>query len=294
LDSELPEIKLVDDLFAHAYCMGSGDLEVYPKNFRWYRGPEERDLCVFTDTSLHKADCVKAKYKIALLMESPEITGECYDWCAKNSNKFDAVLTFDHYTIEKINALHPKTKVFRYMLGGTWVDRTPPEDYANKASKVCFIYSDKSTTTGHQLRHMAAEMIKSCGFDVDMFGRGHNPFNDKADILGRYKFSIVIENTMRPFYFTEKLTDCFACMTIPIYWGSYPYAAWSDNGIIRFTSIGELWAILRAFGDETFCSDRYYHLHQFACENYGYWETQRVTEDHLWDVALAKILEDLQ
>jgi hypothetical protein len=41
----------------------------------------------------------------------------------------------------------------------------------------------------------------------------------KEDMLDTFKFSIVIENGCYENYFTEKIIDCFATKTIPIYYG---------------------------------------------------------------------------
>ena len=36
----------------------------------------------------------------------------------------------------------------------------------------------------------------------------------------RYRYSIAIENTAAPDYFTEKINDCFLAYTVPIYYGA--------------------------------------------------------------------------
>ena len=42
----------------------------------------------------------------------------------------------------------------------------------------------------------------------------------KLDVLKRYKFTIVCENSSSPGYTTEKLTDALYAHTVPIYWGN--------------------------------------------------------------------------
>ena len=39
-----------------------------------------------------------------------------------------------------------------------------------------------------------------------------------------------MENCRTPFYFSEKITDCFATGTVPIYWGSDEIAKVFDPG----------------------------------------------------------------
>jgi hypothetical protein len=42
---------------------------------------------------------------------------------------------------------------------------------------------------------------------------------DKWDGLAPYKYSLAIENSFSPDYWTEKLADCFLTWTIPFYFG---------------------------------------------------------------------------
>jgi hypothetical protein len=54
--------------------------------------------------------------------------------------------------------------------------------------------------------------------------------------LNKYMFSIVIENYVSKFFFTEKLLNCFAALTIPIYIGaSTTNDLFNEAGIIRVT-----------------------------------------------------------
>lgn len=54
---------------------------------------------------------------------------------------------------------------------------------------------------------------------IDFFGKGSNYIPDKMEGLLSYRFSIAIENTPMPCYFTEKITDCFLAYTVPLYYG---------------------------------------------------------------------------
>jgi hypothetical protein len=53
----------------------------------------------------------------------------------------------------------------------------------------------------------------------DLYGRGFHRVYDKWDVLAPYRYSIAFENVCAPWYFTEKLMDCFVCQTMPIYVG---------------------------------------------------------------------------
>lgn len=63
---------------------------------------------------------------------------------------------------------------------------------------------------------------------LDVFGGGwpkdlanyHGGCVDKINLMKRYRYALVFENQRQPGYVTEKLLDCWASGTIPIYWGA--------------------------------------------------------------------------
>ena len=63
--------------------------------------------------------------------------------------------------------------------------------------------------------------------------------NDKGFVninntLTRYRYSIAIENDVTSYFFTEKITNCFASLTIPIYLGaSCVDKFFNKDGIIK-------------------------------------------------------------
>lgn len=85
-----------------------------------------------------------------------------------------------------------------------------------KTKSVSMIASAKNEAPGHKLRHMIAKDYSDA---MDLFGGGYKPIKSKNEGLNDYMFSFAIENTQINGYFTEKITDCFATGTIPIYWG---------------------------------------------------------------------------
>lgn len=54
---------------------------------------------------------------------------------------------------------------------------------------------------------------------MDLFGKGINFITDKMDGLLPYRYSLAIENASIPYYFTEKINDCFLAYTVPLYYG---------------------------------------------------------------------------
>ncbi len=101
----------------------------------------------------------------------------------------------------------------------TWVPEWRELDLT-KTRLASLIASEKRDHEGHRLRHEIADLIRAEGLDVDLLGRAYRPFGRKAEGLAPYMFSVVIENSIEPGYFTEKLIDAFMCETVPIYWGT--------------------------------------------------------------------------
>ena len=70
-----------------------------------------------------------------------------------------------------------------------------------------------------------------------MKGNEKGGWHRKESALLPYYFSVVIENDKYDDYFTEKITDCFATGTIPIYWGTKNIGKYFDtDGIIQILS----------------------------------------------------------
>ncbi|NDW18187.1 hypothetical protein D0T53_04545 [Dysgonomonas sp. 216] len=89
-----------------------------------------------------------------------------------------------------------------------------------KTKLISVITSDKAFTKGHLDRIRFVEKLKlHYGDQIDIFGRGINDFDDKWDVLAPYKYHISIENSSQPYYWTEKISDCFLAETFPLYYG---------------------------------------------------------------------------
>lgn len=93
--------------------------------------------------------------------------------------------------------------------------KVKPEE---KLKTLSWITSSKTMAAGHRNRmQFPANLQKEIPFDL--FGYGFTPIKDKWDGLSPYKYSIAIENHRNPYYWTEKIADCFLAWTMPIYCG---------------------------------------------------------------------------
>ncbi|GAI27598.1 unnamed protein product, partial [marine sediment metagenome] len=80
---------------------------------------------------------------------------------------------------------------------------------------------------------------------LDIFGRGYNEIESKLTGLADYMFHIVIENSKKDYWFTEKLIDCFVTGTVPLYWGCPSIGEFFDKkGIITFHTKKQLYEIV--------------------------------------------------
>lgn len=87
-----------------------------------------------------------------------------------------------------------------------------------KTRKLSFITTNKKSFAGHKDRIKFLEKIRK-ELNFDLFGYGFNPIKDKWDGLVPYKYSLAVENFCGPYYWSEKLSDCFLAWTMPIYYG---------------------------------------------------------------------------
>lgn len=89
-----------------------------------------------------------------------------------------------------------------------------------KSRILSVISSDQTWLPGHKLRYaFVNKLIGHFKDKIDVFGRGFNPIDDKFGALASYKYSVAIENSAIPGYFTEKIADCYLSHTMPIYFG---------------------------------------------------------------------------
>lgn len=146
--------------------------------------------------------------------------------------------------------------------GGYWIKDAKMYP---KSKMISFITSSKSSIPGHRLRLQWAEMLKD---QVDLYGRGFNEIANKEEGLCDYMFSVAIENAFYETYFTEKILDCFATGTIPVYLGSPDIDKhFNKDGIINLT-------------EEFFISDELYY------------DKMEAIEDNLERVKKFEVLED--
>ncbi|OCG03470.1 glycosyltransferase family 10 domain-containing protein [Gilliamella apis] len=108
--------------------------------------------------------------------------------------------------------------------------------FYEKSKNISMLSSNKKLCDLHLKRILTANKLKH-NPNVDTFGTfDGGQFVDPYETLRDYRYSIVFENEISPYCFTEKLTNCFATQTIPIYIGASKIGEFFDeDGIIRIS-----------------------------------------------------------
>jgi Glycosyltransferase family 10 (fucosyltransferase) C-term len=98
----------------------------------------------------------------------------------------------------------------------TYLKKLPPPV---KSKSISCIASNLKQLEGHRLRIAFVKKLRQQMPQIEFFGKGTHFLTDKMDGLIPYRYSIAIENSSQPFYFTEKINDCFLAYTVPVYYG---------------------------------------------------------------------------
>lgn len=206
------------------------------------QNPNDFDCIVLSDQFIPQVDNLNSKLKIAHLEEPYCFTHQYYNYVMQNIDKFD--LVFTHH--EEFVGIHEKIKY--YPFGAVSIKREDFDVYP-KNKHCSIIASQKNFLHGHSLRH---EVIKKLDPEVYTIKQGE-PFEYKLKYLKDYRFSIVIENSKRDYYFTEKIIDCFKTGTVPIYWGCPSIGDYFDEtGIITWSTMEELMSILENLSEKDY------------------------------------------
>lgn len=105
----------------------------------------------------------------------------------------------------------------RYAFGYDFLKTLQPPAKQNRISVVC---SNVVKTAGQRQRLAFLNALKQrLGDQVVHFGRGFTPVSDKMEVIGPYRYNLVLENSVSPHYWTEKLADAYLGWAFPVYSG---------------------------------------------------------------------------
>ena len=221
------------------------------------------------------------KPKFIWLLESREIIPDQYKFIEENydfvASRVDGIFTADQRLTTEAG---PDGK-FLYCLSNAapWVmDR----DIYTKSKLVSMIASNKGYTEGHRRRLKVVQAYVDKFGQDDLYGWGltHElPLKEKSRGLREYMFSFACENANYPTYFTEKLTDCFACGTIPVYYGTAGVAQYFDADGIIFLDQNSPWENIPW---DKLTPEYYESKKDVIKENFEIAKSMRVAEDYMY------------
>jgi hypothetical protein len=236
---------------------------IKPQKFDWIKildGKGDYDIHVDNGLLVQPDHTILKEKRFGWVCESRNIVPNVYNFLIHShkvlfENFYTAIYTCDQSLLDLDSH-------FKYCPNGSnypWIRKAEWGIY--EKTKICSMFaSPKVFTEGHVYRHKVAKMAIDKGFDV--FGGAHgttrtvidpmNPWNTKLEGIGYYMFSIIIENGNYDTYYTEKITDCFATGTIPIYWGTKNLPSQFDRDGIIWLEEGKENEILNSLNEDVY------------------------------------------
>ncbi len=150
------------------------------------------------------------------LMQEPYMKGHT-DWMVEKLGPYARILS--HHVpsnLSKFTVSHP---AIPWHVNKTF-DELVALEIPPKPKTLSWVVGNARDLPGHRKRLAFLEYIQQKGsLDIDLFGRAVRFIEDKWDGLAPYQYSLAIENSSSPDYWTEKIADCFLSWSVPIYFG---------------------------------------------------------------------------
>lgn len=206
--------------------------------------------------------------KYIWLLESKQIIQEIYDWILTNydfvASRVDGIFSCDENLCQRYDK-------FKYCISNAapWIEE---RQIYEKTKLVSMISSNKSMVPGHRKR---LEFVQKFKDQVDLYGRGFRDLSRKEEGLKDYMFSVAVENAVYDTYFTEKLTDCFATGTIPVFYGC--------RGVTEYFNKDGIIFLDDDFDISTLSEDLYRSKLDAVKDNFERANNLPVAEDYLYD-----------
>lgn len=199
--------------------------EYYDNKEMWDNNSE---VVCYVDT--HIREVVEPKNQVAMLIEPRSIQRDVYLTAKQKAPLFKYIFTHDSKLLKEIPNAKP------IIWGGCWCECKNPI----KDKFMSILSSDKKYAELHRTRLRTALRYKD-NEDVDVYGTCVGKYVDPLEAHEHYKYAIIIENYIDDLWFTEKIINCFATKTIPIYLGSPKISEYfNGEGIIQVKDEKEL------------------------------------------------------
>lgn len=230
------KINMIGGGFQHDVCSSAMNTNKYVE---WVKDMSS-NISIYIDNAIN-SDTDPKKKNFGWFSESsaviPKIIEDVKNNITVYKEKYEFIFTHDKRIIE----IDPSFFKFTLPNALSWIKN---KKIYTKTKNVSFIVSNKNFTSGHNYRLEVLKKYKDK--DMEHFGRGFKnelPWtinfnnieeNGKLLALKDFRFSFAFENDNYPSIFCEKITDCFATGTIPIYWGTPDIGEYFDTSGIIF------------------------------------------------------------
>lgn len=233
-------INLFDKVFAHDLFATAGATSQYIIWDREHRDPKLPTF--FSHGEMLRPDRlnVPKELRFGLLVESQAIEPQLYREVESVIADYRLVFTHSSSLLERFTNTRwipgSSTWVGGRMVGG--------EHALFPKSQVCSILSsNKLSAPLHRKRYIAAQRLRFFHPEIKSFIQklGSSSRVSVLDTLADFRYSICMENFIDDEYFTEKILNCFATGTVPIYFGARNITRFFDpGGVITFSSYRDL------------------------------------------------------
>lgn len=223
IDGTMPKIYNKEGQLLETYFIKNRHSQHAPfghegKYFFWDRYNYGLDTHFYGPESLMKT-LGNPQVKYGMLTESRAIVPQDYEVFQKHrglEKEFRYIFTYDEKILNEIENAR-----FYPIAAGIWNRSMKEAAYREKDRDLSILSSDKVICELHRFRLELARMCKREGL-ADTYGRfdGGGYVKSVDETLDRYRFALIIENDISDYYFSERLTSCFAAQTIPVYLGA--------------------------------------------------------------------------
>lgn len=254
------------------------------KYFFWDRYNYGLDTHFYGPESMPKP-LGKPLVKYGMLTESRAIVPEDYEVFRKHKGlekEFRYIFTYDEKILNEVENAR-----FYPVAAGIWNAEMKENLYERKTENISILCSDKVMCPLHQFR---LELARKCKREqiAHTFGKfdGGSYVKSVDECLDKFRFSVVIENDITDYYFSERLTSCFASWTIPVYLGARKISDFfNPDGIITLpgTDLEHAAAVLAR------CTPEVYEERKAAVlDNYNRVQEYKNMQDYLYEHYLAE------
>lgn len=231
----------------------------------WVKDGGEATFLTYTELPSNRRENV-------IVLESSVLVKNHIDHLIQNRNQYGCIFTHNSTLLENFQ------DTYWIPGGGCWIGTEwggGEEKIYDKELLCSFFSSKKILCDLHKERWDNFLYLEHSGL-CDCFTT--EKFIKPVEYLAPYMFSIIYENNIDKKYFTEKILNCFATGTIPIYKGASQIGDFFDlNGIIEFKNDYHLRYILQSLTPSL-----YYGRIESIKRNHETYKQYSCIEDYMW------------